>query len=89
MQDTISSLTHFDVPSLSVFNGVKEIAIAVATKEIFNINSKALRGLAEKFVPVEGLNMIPEGLTVMHYSQNSNEDIKDKNNEASYYCLTI
>ena len=71
---------------ITAFKDVNEVAITVATKEIFNINSKVLRSLAEKFVPVEGMDIISKGLTIMHYTPNSNEDIKGVNQKVGDYC---
>ena len=79
VEDTIRSLTRLDVPRLAIFKGVDEVAITVATSPIFNVNSKALRTLADKFVPIEGMDMISTGLTVMHYTPNRNRDIKNIN----------
>ena len=64
---------------MAAFKNVNEVAITVATKQIFNINSRTLRDLANKYVPIEGMDMISEGLNIMHYSPNKNSDIKDKN----------
>ena len=74
------------MPAITAFKDVNEVAITVATKEIFNINSKVLRSLAEKFVPVEGMDIISKGLTIMHYTPNSNEDIKGVNQNVGDYC---
>ena len=74
---------EIDTPSIAIFKGVEEAVITVATKEIFNINSKSLRSIAEKYVPIEGMDMISKGLTVMHYSPNNNEDVKDKDDNVS------
>ena len=83
-RNAITSLTGIDVPKLAIFKGVNEVAITAATKQIFNINSKVLRNLADKYVPLEGIDMISKGLTVMHYSPNGNEDIKDKDQKVSF-----
>ena len=83
VRNAITSLTGIGVPSITLFKGVDEVAITVATKTIFNINSKVLRDNVEKYVPIEGLDMISQGLTVMHYSPNRNEDIKDKDQNVS------
>ena len=69
---------------MAIFKKVDQVAITVATKQIYNINSKTLRNLASKFVPIEGLDMISQGLTVMHYSPNKNPDIKDKKQNVSF-----
>ena len=71
-----------------MFRGTNEVAITVATKQLFNINSRKLRELANKYVPIEGMDMIPTGLTVMHYSRNSNSDIKDKDKNVSDHSET-
>ena len=84
VEDTVRSLAHLDVPRLGIFKRVDEVAITVATKPVININSKALRTLADKFVPIEGMDMISAGLTVMHYTPNKNSDIKDKNQGVRY-----
>ena len=89
MTDIITSLTNINVPGLAIFRGAKDVAITVATSQLFNINSKKLRELASNYVPIEGIDMIPTGLTVMHYSRNSNSDIKDKDQKASDYFLMI
>ena len=84
VENTISSLTYMDVPRMAIFKKVDQVAITVATKQIYNINSRTLRNLASKFVPIEGLDMISKGLTVMHYSPNKNPDIKDKKQNVSF-----
>ena len=76
-------MTGIDVPNLAIFKGVNEVAITAATKQIFNINSKVLRDLAEKYVPLEGTDVISKGLILMHYSPNGNEDIKGKDQKVS------
>ena len=63
---------------------VGQVAITAATKPIINMNSRALRRLADKFVPIEGMDMISTGLTVMHYTPNRNSDIKDKDQAVRY-----
>ena len=82
-RNAITSLTGIDIPNLAIFKGVSEVAITAATKQIFNINSKVLRDLVDKYVPLEGMDMISKGLTVMHYSLNGNEDVKDKDEKVS------
>ena len=82
-RNTIASLTDITVPNLAIFRGVDEVAITAATKQMFNINSKVLRNLADKYVPLEGTDVISKGLTVMHYSPNGNEDIKEKDQKVS------
>ena len=79
MENLISSLTRLDVPRIAAFKDINEVVITVATKQIYNINSRTLRDIANKYVPIEGMDMISEGLNVMHYSINKNSDIKDKN----------
>lgn len=74
----MASLTGLNVPLISAFRGVNEVVITAATNQMYNINSRKLRELAEKYVPIEGMDTIPKGLTLMHYSHNNNEDIKDK-----------
>ena len=83
IRNAITSLTGINAPNIALFKGVDEVAVTVATKPIFNINSKALRDSVEKYVPIEGLDMISQGLTVMHYSPNKNDDIKDKDHNVS------
>ena len=68
-----------------MLKGVREVAITAATKQIFNINSKTLREHTDKYMPSEGTDVIPKGLTVMHYLPNINEDIKDQSQNVSYY----
>ena len=76
-------MAGIDVPNLAIFKGVNEVAITAATKQIFSINSKVLRDLAEKYVPLEGTDVISKGLILMHYSPNANEDIKGKDQNVS------
>ena len=83
----ISSLTRLDVPRIAAFKDVNEVVITVATKQIYNINSRTLRDLANKFIPIEGLDMISQGLTVMHYTPNKNPDIKDKKKRKSKHLF--
>ena len=83
MENLISSLTRLDVPRIAAFKDINEVVITVATKQIYNINSRTLRDIANKYVPIEGMDMISEGLNVMHYSINKNSDIKDKNQKVS------
>ena len=78
VEDIIGSLTSLNIPRLAVFKRAKEVAITIATQRLFNINSKTVRDLANKFVSIEGRDIIPKGLTVMHYSPNENDDIKDE-----------
>ena len=75
------SLTGVAVPDLAFFKGVKQAAITVASKPIVNINSEEVAKQAKKYVPIEGLDMMGQGLTVMHFTPNSNEDIRDKQNQ--------
>ena len=85
----IRSVTHLNVPEIAVFKSVDEVAIAAASNTIYNINSKTVRNLAQRFVPIEGLDTIPKGFTIMHYTPNSNKDIKDAKNEVSCYLLLL
>ena len=79
----ISSLTNWNVPKMEAFRFVDEVAITIATQNLFNINSKTLRDLANKFVPTNGKDMISKGLTVMHTSPSTNGDVKDENQKVS------
>ena len=89
VNNMIRSVTHLNVPEIAVFKDVDEVAIAAASKTIYNINSKTLRNLAEKFVPIEGLDTIPKGFTIMHYTSNRNKDIKDSNNKVSSHLCCV
>ena len=71
------------MPKIAAFRGASEIAITIATQQLFNINSKAVRRLANRFVPTEGNDMIPKGLTVMHITPNRISAIKDETQNVS------
>ena len=79
----ISSLTNWNVPMMVAFRQVDEVAITIATQNLFNINSKSVRNLANKFVPKDGKDMISKGLTVMHTSPVSSGDVKDEKQKVS------
>jgi len=92
VQNLISSLTNMNIPRLLAFRDINEVAITVATEQLFNINSKTVRELANKFVPVDGRDMISKGLTVMHNTQNRNSAIKDetqKTIEKVYFRIEV
>ena len=78
VQDVIEGVSGVALSNFAFFRSVTEVVVTAASKEIYNINTEELRKLAEKYVPIEGLDMIQKGLSVMHYSPNSNSDIKDK-----------
>ena len=71
--------------NFALFRSVTEVVVTAASKEIYNINTEELRKLTEKYVPIEGLDMIQKGLSVMHYSPNSNSDIKDKQEQVRLF----
>ena len=77
------SLTGVNVPDIDIFNNVNQVAITAATNQIYNINSRKLRNIAAKYVPIEGMDMISKGLTVMHFTPNDNGDIKNKDQHVS------
>ena len=83
VQNLISSLTNVNMPRITAFRDVSEVAITIATQQLFNINSKTVRDLANKFVPTEGKDMISKGLTIMHNTLNRNSDIKDESQKVS------
>ena len=59
------------------------MAITAATENLYNINSKTVRGLANKFIPLEGKDVISKGLNILHYSLNKNDDIKNEKQEVN------
>ena len=71
----LASLSGLEVPRLAIFRGVRELAITVATKKIVFINSEELNKLSSKFIPAEGLDFMDKGLSVMHLSRNSNDQV--------------
>ena len=77
------SLTGIPVPKIAIFENVNKVAITAATNQIYNINSKNLNRLVGDFVPIEGLDVLPKGLNVLHYASNSNQDIKNKQNKVN------
>ena len=80
----ISSITNWNVPKIVAFRRVDEMAITIATQDLFNINSKNVRKLANKFVPKNGKHMISKGLTIMHTLPLTKRDVKDENQQVSY-----
>ncbi len=76
--DAVMSLTGLSVPELNIFRRVQELAITVATDNIVFINYPKLNELSSKFVPAKGLNFMDKGLSIMHYTENSNTDIKNE-----------
>ena len=82
-------MAHIEIPSLAIFKDVNEVVITAATNQIYNINSRKLRDIAAKYVPIEGMDMISKGLTVMHFANNDNDDIKDKDEHVSFGCQVI
>ena len=87
VRDVIEEVSGVGLPQFAFFRRVTEVVVTAASKEIYNINTEELRKLAEKYVPIEGLDMIQKGLSVMHYTPNSNSDIKDKQEQVS--CSNI
>eukprot|EP00794_Sanderia_malayensis_P008627 gene8627-9557_t len=65
----------------------KEVAITVATEDIFFINQPKLNSVSSKFVPEKGLNFIDKGLRIMHYTANSNTDIKNEDGKTKETIL--
>ena len=63
------------------------MAITVATQNMYNVNSKTVRDLASKFVPIEGKDIISKGLHIQHYSPNKNDDIKNEGQKVSKVIL--
>ncbi|XP_065051182.1 uncharacterized protein LOC135680889 isoform X1 [Rhopilema esculentum] len=81
------SLTGIPVPKIAIFENVNKVAITAATNQIYNVNSKNLNRLVGDFVPVEGFDVLPKGLNVLHYAPNSNQDIKNKQNKVAEKVL--
>ena len=79
----ISSLTNWNVPKMDAFRHVDEVSITIATQNLFNINSKTVRDLANKFVPTDAKDMISKGLTVMHTLPVTSGEVKDENQQVS------
>ena len=89
VQNLISSLTNVNMPRITAFRDVSEVAVTIATQQLFNINSKTVRDLANRFVPLEGNDMISKGLTIMHNTPNRNRAIKDESQQVSNSKLSF
>ena len=77
LPDRVFSITGFHVPDLQFYNGVNEVVVTAASKEIYNINTKELSEIAEHYIPDEGLSVIKKGLSIMHHKINTNDQIVD------------
>eukprot|EP00794_Sanderia_malayensis_P021371 gene21371-23454_t len=85
--DAVMSLTGQSISDLNIFRRAKEVAITVATEDIFFINQPKLNSVSSKFVPEKGLNFIDKGLRIMHYTANSNTDIKNEDGKTKETIL--
>eukprot|EP00794_Sanderia_malayensis_P008625 gene8625-9555_t len=85
--DAVMSLTGQSMPQLNIFRRVRELAITVATEDIFFINQATLNKLSSKFVPGKGLNFMDKGLSIMHFTANLNGDIKNQDGQTKEKIL--
>ena len=76
--DIIVALTGYSMPfNMRILQGRQNLCITIATRGVTFINNEEVRSKIEKFTPDKGIDVVEEGLLVMHYAQNSNKDIKD------------
>eukprot|EP00794_Sanderia_malayensis_P008626 gene8626-9556_t len=85
--DAVMSLTGQSISELNIFRRANEVAIAVATQNIFFINQPKLNSVSSKFVPEKGLNFIDKGLSIIHYTENANRDIKNEDGQTKEKIL--
>ncbi len=81
--DAVMSLTGLPMPELKIFKNVRELAITAASEDIIFINHPKLYDLTSKFVPAKGMTFMEKGLKIVHYTSNTNTDIKDEEGNVS------
>ncbi len=83
----VYALTGHSLPlDLEIFKGVTEVCITVATRGISFVNSPELREITDKFSPKKGLDVIEQGLRLMHFSPISDECVTDENDQVGVDC---
>ena len=87
--DIIAALTGYLMPfNMGILQRRQSLCITVATRGMTFINNEEVRSRIEKFTPDKGIDVVEEGLHVMHYAQNSNNDIRDDEGKVIWIRLS-